>query len=177
MGHKRLLFFPILLGHVTCDWFSTRWLAYPTRGCNHFPHNVWGSYDNLIQYQSEDSPAHEMVLYVFMFMLTIEPRMVIIFLCAQSSIYQKCKFFFFFNTFVLGPHLTTYYSSTCVQLRPVSNLGTCTLWVYGRAPCPSVSILKKTWVQCKVCRCYLLSLYNCSLSSIDQICVLRFVLH
>ena len=36
---------------------STRWLANPNQGGGHFPHSL---YEYLINYQSEDSRAHEM---------------------------------------------------------------------------------------------------------------------
>ena len=58
---------------------SARWLANPNQGFSHFPHNCWNLYEYLILYQTEDLCAHEMVIWVVPIMLTIEPRMVIIF--------------------------------------------------------------------------------------------------
>ena len=57
---------------------STRWLENPNQGRSHFPRNFWSSYEYLIQYQSEDSRARSMVMYVPPSKLTTEPRTVII---------------------------------------------------------------------------------------------------
>ena len=45
MGLKQLLFqtSPLFLEYETRDWM--RWLANPNRGCGHFPHNFWSSYE------------------------------------------------------------------------------------------------------------------------------------
>ena len=37
---------------------STRWLANPCQGCNHFPHDFQSPYEYLIHNQSEDSYDH-----------------------------------------------------------------------------------------------------------------------
>ena len=39
-------------------------LAYPYQGCSRLPHSYWSSYEYLTHCQSEDSHAHQMVIYV-----------------------------------------------------------------------------------------------------------------
>ena len=43
---------------------------------SHFPRKLWSSYEYPIQYQSENSQVHQMVIEVPPIMLTIQPRMV-----------------------------------------------------------------------------------------------------
>lgn len=55
---------------------STRWLAHPNRGGNHFPHDIWSSSWYLVQHQSEGSCAKNMVIQICSVLLIIELRMI-----------------------------------------------------------------------------------------------------
>ena len=57
-----------------------------TRRNAHYPHNFWSSYEYLIHYQSENPRAHKLATTPRppQIMLTIEPRVIIIFFLARS---------------------------------------------------------------------------------------------
>ena len=102
---------------------STRRLANSSWGCSHFSCKFQSSFEyfrSLSMWRFSCSLNGHRGLPT---MLTIEPRMIIIFGAPSSISFKHLSFWIPF----LEPHLTTSHSNICVQLREVTKLGMSTL--------------------------------------------------